>query len=254
MKRFFLFLLIINFISIGAAQKNDTIAKKDTISLDKNYLKFNKKQLIIPTVLITYGVIGLENGQIKAFNKSINQGFNKNENNSIRIDDYLQYTPILATYGLELFGVRGKNNFKDKTIILGTSYILMGITVNVLKRTTCELRPDKSKLNSFPSGHTATAFMAAEFMYQEYKDQSIWYGVSGYVIASTVGVLRMYNNRHWFTDVVAGAGIGILSTKAAYWLAPKINKMFTKNNSNSSAVLLPFYDGKNAGIGFVSTF
>jgi hypothetical protein len=247
-------LITINFISIDVAQKNDTLAIKDTISLVKNYLKFNAKQLIIPTVLITYGVIGLQNGQIKSFNQSINEVLNKKQNSSTHIDDYLQYAPVLATYGLEVFGIRGKNNFKDKTIILGTSYILMGITVNVLKRTTCELRPDNSKYNSFPSGHTTTAFMSAEFMYQEYKDHSIWYGVSGYVIASTVGVLRMYNNRHWFTDVVAGAGIGILSTKAAYWLAPKINKMFTKNNSNSSAVLLPFYDGKNAGIGFVSTF
>jgi membrane-associated phospholipid phosphatase len=53
-----------------------------------------------------------------------------------------------------------------------------------------------------------------------YKDVSIWYGISGYIIASGTGVLRIYNNRHWLTDVAAGAGM-ILCTKTAYWLYPK---------------------------------
>jgi membrane-associated phospholipid phosphatase len=57
--------------------------------------------------------------------------------------------------------------------------------------------------------------------WQEYKDVSIWYGISGYVVATGTGFFRMYNDRHWLTDVAAGAGIGILCTKTAYWLYPK---------------------------------
>ena len=36
----------------------------------------------------------------------------------------------------------------------------------------------------------------------------------------------MYNNRHWLTDVIAGAGVGILSAQAAYWLYPVITETF----------------------------
>jgi len=109
----------------------------------------------------------------------------------------------------------------------------MGLTVETLKKSTHELRPDGSDYFSFPSGHTATAFMGAEMLYQEYKDVSIWYGISGYIIASGTGAFRVYNDRHWLTDIAAGAGIGILSTKAAYWLFPTINKLLTNNKTTS---------------------
>jgi membrane-associated phospholipid phosphatase len=42
-------------------------------------------------------------------------------------------------------------------------------------------------------------------------------------MAATTGYLRMYNNKHWFGDVVAGAGVGILSAKFSYWLFEKLN-------------------------------
>ena len=89
----------------------------------------------------------------------------------------------------------------------------MGGTVNILKQTGNIERPDGTSKNSFSSGHTATAFMGAEFLYQEYKDISDWHDITGYIVATGTGMFRMYNNRHWLTDVAAGAGIGILSTK-----------------------------------------
>ena len=83
----------------------------------------------------------------------------------------------------------------------------MSASVFALKNITKVERPDGSSNNSFPSGHTATAFAGAECMYREYKDQSIWYGIEGYAVATATGLFRMYNDRHWLTDVVAGAGI-----------------------------------------------
>ena len=130
----------------------------------------------------------------------------------------------------------------------------MGITVNSFKKTASVERPDGSNFNSFPSGHTATAFMGAELMYQEFKDESIWYGVSGYIVATGTGVFRMYNNRHWLTDVAAGAGIGILSAKAGYWLYPVVSKLFNTKKQKSKTVLIPFYDGNKTGIGLVTKF
>ena len=100
-----------------------------------------------------------------------------------QIDDVTQYVPAASVYALNLAGIKGKNNFKDRTIILGLSALFTGISVNSIKYTAKEERPDKSTSNSFPSGHTAIAFMGAEFLWQEYKDVSIWYGIAGYALS-----------------------------------------------------------------------
>jgi membrane-associated phospholipid phosphatase len=65
----------------------------------------------------------------------------------------------------------------------------------------------------------------------------VWYGISGYVATGT-GFFRMYNDRHWLTDVAAGAGIGILC-KTAYWLYPKMQNYFSKRNK-TSVMIAPF--------------
>jgi hypothetical protein len=242
--------------SLLTAQNNvtDTIVVKDSV---KN-LKFNYKQLIIPTVLIGYGLIGIESDQIKNFNSEIQEEVTEHIDEKVTIDDFAQYAPAAAVYALNAFGVEGKNNLKDRSIILASSYLMMSVTVLALKDITKIERPDGSANNSFPSGHTATAFAGAEFLWQEYKDKSIWYGISGYVVAAGTGAFRIINNRHWFTDVAAGAGIGILSTKAAYWIYPYLNKkVFTKKahkESKVSSIITPYYDGKALGCGLVMQF
>ena len=228
----------------------------DTLKITKTKeLEFNKKQLIIPAVFLAYGVFGLESGQIKGLNSGIREEVKEHIDEKFTIDDLSQYFSIASIYGLEGLGFKGKNKIKDKTIILATSYLLMGLAVNTLKATTTVERPDGTSLNSFPSGHTATAFMGAELMYQEYKDTSVWYGIAGYVIATATGAFRMYNNRHWLTDVVAGAGIGILSAKAGYWLQPITTNWFTKKKSKTSkTAMIPFYDGQNATLSYIKSF
>lgn len=242
--------------SLSFAQEIVNNSSVDSIKIyKKEQIKFNYKQLIIPTVFIGYGIIGLESDQLKIFNSEVKEEVTEHIDKKITIDDFSQYTPLVTALSLDLLGVKGKNNFKDKAIIASTSYLIMGITVSSLKKITHVERPDGSGFNSFPSGHTATAFMGAELLYQEYKEKSIWYGISGYIVATGTGAFRMYNNRHWLTDVVAGAGIGILSTKAAYWLYPTVNKLFTnKKESNHKTAFIPYYDGKTAGFGLVSTF
>lgn len=94
----------------------------------------------------------------------------------------------------------------------------------------------------FRLGIQRTAFVGAELLWQEYKDQSIWYGVAGYAVATGTGFFRMYNNKHWLSDVAMGAGIGILSTKIAYWLLPLFDRTLGAQNSNY--VVLPSYNGK----------
>ena len=239
------------------AQSFSTLEVKDSLNSSNSVhdFKFKPKQLIIPSVLIAYGFIGMESDWIKELNSEINEEVTENIDHKITIDDFSQYAPAASVYALGALGIKGKNNFKDKSIILATSFIIMSVTVTGLKSITKVERPDGSSNNSFPSGHTANAFMGAEFLYQEYKDTSVWYGVSGYVVAAATGTFRMYNNRHWLTDVVSGAGIGILSAKAGYWLFPVVNKLFTSSsNPQKKAAFIPYYNGKQVGFGFVSSF
>lgn len=248
-------LVVLSLLFILKSTGQTVVDSAQVEKADSVKVKFNYKSLIIPAAFISYGIIGLESGQIKGFNSGIRGEVAEHIDDKVSIDDFSQYVPIASLYGLSAMGVESKNSTKDKTIILATSYLLMGLTVNSFKTTASVERPDGSSFNSFPSGHTATAFMGAELMMQEFKNESIWYGISGYVIATGTGVFRMYNNRHWLSDVVAGAGIGILSAKAGYWLFPYVSKIFYSNkNKNTKTVLIPSYNGKQVGFGLVSKF
>jgi len=248
----FSLVFLFGFLSVNA-QQNDSIVKIDSTS---NHLKFNYKQLIIPGVLIGYGVIGIGNDQLLSFNHQIKAEVTEDIDEKITIDDFSQYAPAASVYALNAFGVKGKNNMRDRSVIFVTSYVIMASTVLGLKSISHVERPDGSSNNSFPSGHTATAFAGAEFLWQEYKDKSIWYGIAGYAVATGTGLFRIYNNRHWLTDVAAGAGIGILSTKIAYWMNPYITKKLFKSSSEnkSTSMIIPFYNGQQYGLGFVKVF
>ncbi|TDD95961.1 phosphatase PAP2 family protein [Flavobacterium cellulosilyticum] len=252
-------MFILFFLINGSliAQSLDTIKTNDSLINIKlsNDFKFKPKQLIIPSVLIAYGFIGMESDWVKNINKEISEEVTENIDRRLTIDDFSQYAPALSVYALGAIGIKGKNNLKDKSIILATSFIIMSITVTALKSIAKIERPDGYSNNSFPSGHTANAFMGAEFLYQEYKVTSVWYGVSGYVVAAATGAFRIYNNRHWLTDVVSGAGIGIVSAKAGYWLLPVVNKLFTSSsNPNKRSAFIPYYNGNQVGFGYVSSF
>lgn len=203
---------------------------------EKPLLKFSYNQLIIPSVGILYGIIGLNNPSLRLINREIREEVNEHIDHKFSLDDISQYIPAASVFGLEFIGIKGKNSLKEKSIVLLTSYIFMISMVSTLKNTTNIERPDKTGHNSFPSGHTANAFVGAELVWQEYRDQSIWYGIAGYTIASGTGVFRILNNRHWLTDVTMGAGIGILSTKLAYWIYPCLNRTLFKNSKKSNAL------------------
>lgn len=249
-------LLLLLFLFGRAAAQNLTAADSTTTLQDSvSNIKFNYKQLIIPAVLIGYGFWGNESGQIKSFNHQIRDEFTEDIDRKVSIDDFSRYVPAISVYALNAFGVKGKNTMRDRSVILATSTILTVGSVLALKSTTNVERPDGTSNNSFPSGHTAIAFAGAEFLYQEYKDKSVWYGVAGYTVAIGTGVFRMYNNRHWLTDVAAGAGIGILSTKIAYWTNPYITrKLFGNKTEKSTSLLVPSYNGRDFTVCFVKTF
>lgn len=139
-------------------------------------------------------------------------------------DDYLQYAPAVVMLGLKGFGVESRSSWGRMLVSDAFSVAIMASVVNTIKYTAHVRRPDKSNYKSFPSGHTATAFMAAMMMHKEYGDRSPWYSISAFTVATATGISRILNNRHWLSDVLAGAGIGILSTELGYYLADLIFK------------------------------
>ncbi len=253
------FSIFILFLILGkvGAQTNDTVqvAKQDsvvTVSTEANH--FNYKRLIIPTALIGYGVASLSVKGIQQLNFSTRDEINEHQPDHIRLDNYTQFAPAALVYGLNAFGVKGKHNFRDRSIIYGTSMLITSAITLPLKHIVKEERPDHSNNLSFPSGHTAIAFASAQFMFREYKDTNFLLGISGYSFAVFTGVYRMLNDKHWFGDVVAGAGFGILSTELSYWLYPKINHLLGGKNKNSATMVMPFYQNNAVGIGLVRNF
>lgn len=219
---------------------------------------FRGQQLIAPSVLIGLGVVGYATGGFGGLDRMVRDKVVSWNVRKTRVDDYLQFAPIVVAYGLDLCGVRARHSFKDRTMILATAAMFTAAMSLGGKYAVGRLRPDGSAHNSFPSGHTAVAFMGAEYMRQEYAHLSPWYGIGAYAAATAVGVLRVYNNRHWVTDVLVGAGVGILGTRIAYWLYPYLNQWLfggrttcrkaAATSSISSAMALPYYDGQTAGL------
>ena len=135
------------------------------------------------------------------------------------IDDYTQFFGPVATVGLKLAGVEGRSDWPRLMASALMSYGIMAGFVNGIKYTASEMRPDGSTANSWPSGHTATSFVGATVLHKEYGlTRSPWYSVAGYGVATATGVMRILNNRHWISDVLSGAGIGIMSTELGYAL------------------------------------
>jgi membrane-associated phospholipid phosphatase len=216
-------------------------------------LEIKQKNLawIVPTALITYGAIGTFVPTYHEAHVKLQKKVFALSKNGPHYEDFAQYLPILTVYAFDFTHLKSQSKPLAQTWKLGIAYVTMGATVNAIKYSTKITRPDGSSKNSFPSGHTATAFMAAEFLRQEYGEISPFISIGGYVVASYVGGLRMLHNRHYLTDVAAGAGIGILSTQLAYWIYPKIEKKWREKhpkNEDSSLNFTPLVSPDSFGL------
>ncbi len=200
-------------------------------------------RLILPSTLVIYGVISLHNSTLQDWNEDVQKRLVAPNGNYTHLDNYIQYLPAVAGHVLSIAGVRGRHKLYDRLMIDGmTAAIALSVNFTV-KRISHETRPDFSDTYSFPSGHTATAFASAELLRQEYQDVSPWYGVAGYGIAVLTGYLRMYNNKHWLGDVVAGAGVGIISAQLANRFYPLVKKLLFHNKTPFAAIIPAWQQG-----------
>lgn len=214
--------------------------------------QFRATQLIAPLALVAVSSFGTWDARAKQANRAVrNQFYAWRGESRLHFDDYVQYVPAAAYLTLGVAGAKSRHNFKERLLVLGTSWISMGLLVNGVKYAVREPRPDRpQQRNSYPSGHTATAFMGAELVRREY---GTGYGIAAYAVACGIGVMRMYNDRHWLNDVLGGAGIGILSAEIGYWLLPYTRRLFGMKPAAEQPqwvlAAAPFYDPATRAIG-----
>jgi membrane-associated phospholipid phosphatase len=208
------------------------------------------RKAILPTGLIAAGLVTMAVPSHTALSKytihDTMHGWNPNFHTTA--DNYLQFAPAVVTLGLGAMGVKGRNDFLNQSLLFTKAELLMSVVVYGIKHATRVERPYGGVFTSFPSGHTAQAFLSATFLAKEYGHISPWISVGGYVTATGVGVLRMMNNKHWISDVLAGAGVGILSVEVVYLTHQ--HRWGKKNN----LVFAPTLFHKGGGVSLAMTF
>jgi len=259
--RFLSIILIACLPGLAFAQQTDSLKRDSSMQALKVSIRNGRglnppkiQSFIAPAVLMSYGLVSLGNNAIRTLDFSTQKELHEDHPNfSTKADDLLQFAPGVAFYALNLAGVKSKHGLVDGTALYVLSEAIMGVSTYSVKHIVGRERPNGGDKFSFPSGHTANAFAAAEFLNQEYRDVSPWIGYAGYAAATATGVLRMYNNAHWLSDVVAGAGFGIASTKLAYLIYPHLKTMVMGKQSMKYS-LVPMYQQKAAGLAFNGTF
>lgn len=230
---------------------SDSLLIDTIISKQQNTKKVTAKKIVIPASMVIVGYICTGCKQ----KKYINDGVCKiSDGHHTRIDDYAQYLPIMTNIIAGSLGVKHEHAFSDRVVMSFNTLLLMFCISRSIKHFTWEMRPGNEGTNSFPSGHTATAFSGAELVRLEYGGAI---SIAAYSVAGLVGFLRIYNNKHWANDVLAGAGIGILSARISYWLLPHEKKLFdkvfkksvkkrNKIKNNYDFALMPYFDMKQS--------
>lgn len=221
------------------------MAQQEGIARDSSGKTIFKKvkPFLVPAVLIGSGIYAATNHSLIDRFEILEERNEYFPSFHVTADDYLQYAPIAAVYGLHVCKVKSKDDLLNLSLKLVKSELLMMAIVFPLKEATHGARPDNSAPTTFPSGHTAQAFLAATFLDEQYRHVSKWISVGGYVVATSVGVSRILNNRHWISDVLAGAGIGMLSVKVV-----SVTHQYKWKGGSGKLVCLPLYDANHKGL------
>lgn len=226
------------------ARGEETSAEADTTGCS-----FNARRLIVPGALIGIGALGVSIGPFVKARKWVNKEVGYH--NMHRVDDYLQYVPLAAYLGLEYCGLKAQRPIVDRTLTAATGFVLMSAVTFGAKKSVRAERPDGSDLSSFPSGHAARAFLGAELIRSDY---GTWPGVGAYVVATGVSAMRLAGQRHWVNDLLAGAGIGVLSARAALWLLPLERRWFGLERHRTQALIAPAYEPATRSVALAATF
>lgn len=221
-------------------------AQVDTFSHACNGKKV-LKVATVPAVLLTTSIINYGNHGFYSSVDARNDVRKNFPNFQTKLDNYMQFAPIVLVYGLDALGIKAQHDLINRTLILAKAEILGNGITQILKYTVKEQRPTGTATESFPSGHTTQAFISATFMHHEYGKKSIWYSILAYSMATSTGAMRMMNDRHWFSDILAGAAVGIFSTEMVY-----LTHQYKWGKQSN--VLLPTFNQQGVGLVLNTTF
>ena len=236
------------FIIIALVVMSVVSARSQTTdSLKTKKLLINS---IAPVTLIASGLIFNNSDFEKQFQEDIRDKVGADYHNPI--DDYAQYVPIAELYIADILGVKSINHWFDQTKYLFISNFISALITHGIKSSVYKIRPDGSENNSFPSGHTSLAFTNATVLFYEFQDSSPLLAYSGYAFSTTTATFRVLNNKHWVSDVLLGAGIGILVTNLVYYFEPFKN--FNPFISSDKFTLVPVMDKGKYGAYFSYAF
>ena len=209
--------------------------------------KLTYKSFIAPTALLATGAVLLNselNGDIqtkssKVFGTSFRSG----------ADNIFPFVPIAQIYLGKTLGFEPKTNYRNQTVNILVANTATVIVTEIAKRIAKRTRPDLSDNMSFPSGHSAVAFTNATLLYYEYKDSNFWYASSGFLFAGATAAFRLANNKHYASDVLAGAGIGMVSGIIFSHVSP-LKSFRVSKKTNTTAFVYPQI-GNQIGLGTI---
>ena len=213
MKRLLPILLTLALLA-GPPVRAQVAVRTDSTALHSS--AFRPAQLIVPGVLTVSG-IGIHCFGHEAIDVPVNNWAQqwRGDRPELGFDNYIQYVPIVMDLGLGLLGARAEHGFVDRLIEGSIGCLTLGVLSWGCKAIIESPRPNGVDNRSFPSGHTDWVFIGAELVRLEYG----WdWGIPAYLIATTVAVMRNYNNWHWLSDCLFGAGLGILTANIGRWL------------------------------------
>lgn len=228
MKRFTIYILCVLVAVVSHAQTDSTIVLMGsrpaiTVPVDMKISnrQFNMNRLhhsfslAVPVAAVGFAMMPADH----AISRRVSEGM---PNFGTSADDYLRFVPLATQLTMSLSGVKGRSNSRWQVLATDAmATAMMGAMVYGMKYTVDRTRPNGER-GSFPSGHTATAFMGATLLAHEYGHKSVWVPIAGYSVATATGVLRILNNKHYASDVLVGAAIGIVSAELAYWATDAI--------------------------------
>ena len=191
------------------------LSAQDTITTT-----FTPRQAVAPFSLYAAGAAISFTPLHDSWDVSLRDWAQRDGHERCEVENFVQYLPLAAVPLLKACGVESRHGWRDMVCLTaGSCAVGLGLGTG-LKYTFCVERPYGDVYTSFPSGHTLTAFLGAELLRREYGEEYPGIAIAGYAVATGVAAMRIYNNRHWASDVLAGAGIGILSASIMYWVGP----------------------------------
>ncbi len=253
---FALFLPSVLTAQVDTLQLNRTFAKKcwsDTKKLVTTPVRWDSRDWG------TFGVVTASTAALMLVDEPVHDAFlSWNEQWG---DGGEQFTsnflePWGAKYSLAVVGglmgyglLAGDLKSQSTALMAGESFVLASLLVRIPKMVLGRARPDSGEDvspfrfdgpfegTSMPSGHTTAVFAVASVIANQYADRPV-VPILSYGIATAAGISRLYDGRHWLSDVVAGAAMGIAVG----------NMVSGKQAKHKRLAVLPWATGKRVGV------